>query len=207
MFFLRDPKLPFSELLKPKACSSDAADTNITDYVTELSKRASAVFKICKLYSESQMIKRNEKQNLDRKFKDIAVGDHIFIKNNIRKHKFVQRFSGPFRVIGLKGSTVFCYSLASKKHKQVTMDKVRYAGDLSQDDAPDLLQAFPEEEPNVDDEMLEPSQVAEQPNTCKQTSLGSKSCDRGMNKNKNLQRNHKAKRAPYSTHRYSLRSR
>ena len=84
------------------------------------------------------------------------------------------------------------------------MDKVRYAGDLYQDDAPDLLQAFPEEEPNVDDEMLEPSQVAEQPNTCKQTSPGIKSCDRGMN---NLQHKHKAKRAPYSTHRYSLRAR
>ena len=87
------------------------------------------------------------------------------------------------------------------------MDKVRYAGDLSQDDAPDLLQAFPEEEPNFDDEMLEPSQVAEQPNTCKQTSLATKSCEQGMN---NLQRNHKARVAPYiqrSTHRYSLRAR
>ena len=92
MFFLRDPKLPFSELLKPKTGSSVA----VTDYVTELSKRASAVFKICKLYSENQMIKRNEKQNLDRKFKDIAVGDCIFIKNNIRRHKFVQDFQAHF---------------------------------------------------------------------------------------------------------------
>ena len=85
------------------------------------------------------------------------------------------------------------------------MDKVRYAGDLSQDDAPELLQAFPEEEPNVDDEMLEPSQVAEQPNTsntCKQTSLATKSGDRVM-----MQRKHKPMRAPYSTHRYSLRAR
>ena len=88
------------------------------------------------------------------------------------------------------------------------MDKVRYAGDLSQDDAPDLLQAFPVEEPNVDDEMLKPIQVAEQLNTCKQTSLGKKSCDRGINNlQRNLQRNHKAKRAPYSTYRYSLRAR
>ena len=84
------------------------------------------------------------------------------------------------------------------------MDKVRYANDLSQDDAPDLLQAFPEEEPKVDDEILKPSQVEEQPNICKQTSLGNRSCDRGMN---NLQCNHKAKLAPYSTHRYPLRAR
>ena len=152
------------------------------------------------------MIKRNDKQNLDRKFKDIAVGDRIYIKNNIRKHKFVQRYSGPFRVIGLKGSTVFCYSLANKKHKQVTMDKVRYAGDLSQDEAPDLLQAFPEEEPIVADEILDASQLVEQPNTSKQTLPETKSCDRGMNSN-SLQRNHIATRKPNHTHRYVLRPR
>ena len=115
--------------------------------------------------------------------------------------------------MALKGSTVFCYSLASKKHKQVTMDKVRYAGDLSQDDAPDLLQAFPEEEPNVDDEMLEPNQVAEQPNTGKQTArsvlptrsaLPTQSCDQGMN---NLQHRHKMRAPQHNTHRYSLRKR
>ena len=157
------------------------------------------------------MVKRNEKQNVDRKFKDITVGDRIFIKNNIRKHKFVQRFTGPFRVIGLKGSTVFCYSLASKKHKQVTMDKVRYVGDLFQDDTPNILQAFPEDEPVVDDEILDPSLVSEHPNTCKQTTpiLGAtskvvKSRDPNMNI---LQGKLKAQSAPVITHTYNLRRR
>ena len=111
------------------------------------------------------MVKRNEKQNVDRKFKDIAVGDRIFVKNNIRRHKFVSRYSGPFRVMALKGSTVFCYSLASKKHKQVTMDKVRYAGDLSQEDAPDIIRAFPEEEPSIEEESVDQSQRAVRTNT------------------------------------------
>ena len=91
------------------------------------------------------------------------------------------------------------------------MDKVRYAGDLSQDDAPNILQAFPEDEPDVDDEILEPSLAVEHPNTCKQTPpiLGAtskvvKSCDRSMNK---LQGKHKAHSAPISTHRYNLRTR
>ena len=104
------------------------------------------------------MFKRNDKQNLDRKFKDIQVGDRVYLKNNIRRHKFVSRYSGPFRVIAIKGSTVYCYSLASKKHKQVTMDKCRYAGDLSQDDA--LIQAFPEEEPETYEDNEDPSQIA-----------------------------------------------
>ena len=72
--FLRDPKLPYSELLKSHVSNSSDRETSVTDYVQELSKRASAVFKICKLYSESQMVKRNEKQNKDRKFKDLSVG-------------------------------------------------------------------------------------------------------------------------------------
>ena len=38
------------------------------------------------------------------------------------------------------------------------MDKVRYAGDLSQDEAPGILQAYPEEEPQVLDDSLETEQ-------------------------------------------------
>ena len=55
----------------------------------------------------------------------IAVGDHIFIKSKLRKHKFVQKFLGPFQVIAVYGSYVYCYSVISKKHKIVTMDRVR----------------------------------------------------------------------------------
>ena len=87
------------------------------------------------------------------------------------------------------------------------MDKVRYAGDLSQEDAPDLLQAFPEQEPNVEDEILEPSQVTDQANTCKQNALATESGDKIMNK---LQCNHSGMLDPkiqHTTHRYSLRSR
>ena len=56
------------------------------------------------------------------------------------------------------------------------MDKVRYAGDLSQDEAPDLLQAYPEEEPIVEDEIFDLNQESSSnqgpdPNTTsKQTS-------------------------------------
>ena len=206
VFFLRDPKLPYSELLKPKTGNSGEAELTVTDYVSELTKRATSVFKMCKLYSESQMLKRNEKQNVDRKFKDIAVGDRVFIKNNIRKHKLVQRYIGPFRVIGLKGSTVFCYSLANKKHKQITMDKVRYAGDLSQDDAPDLLQAFPEQEPEIAEGSPEASQVTQKPNTSKQTELVTSAGDMKIKK---LQRNQIGMLNPHdqrNAHRYSLRS-
>ena len=75
VFFLRDPKLPFSELLGTK---SD--NLSVTDYVSELTKRTSQVFKICKSYSENTMVKRNVKLNIDRKFKDIKVGDRVFLK-------------------------------------------------------------------------------------------------------------------------------
>ena len=160
---MRDPKLPFSELLGTKSDNS-----SVTDYVTELAKRASQVFKICKSYSENTMVKRNVKQNIDRKFKDIKVGDRVFLKNNVRRHKFVPRYAGPFRVIAIKGSTVYCYSLASKKHRQVTMDKCRYAGDLSQDEA--LIQAFPEEEPpEIDEDNVGSSQIAAESDTSDQS--------------------------------------
>ena len=156
--FLRDPKLPFSELLGKK---SD--NLSVTDYVSELTKRASQVFKMCKSFSDNTMIKRNLKLNTDRKFKDIKVGDRVFVKINIRRHKFVPKFEGPFRVIAIKGSTVYVYSLASKKHRQVTMDKVRFVGDLSDEDA--IIQAFPENEPTLDEDIVILSQTAEDPDT------------------------------------------
>ena len=80
IFFLCDPKLPYKELLNTKISNSE-----VTDYTSELTKRACDVFKICKLYSENQMIRRNAEKNTDRKFKDIKIGDRIFLKTNIRK--------------------------------------------------------------------------------------------------------------------------
>ena len=90
------------------------------------------------------MIRRNSEKNIDRKFKDIRVGDRIYLKTNIRKHKFVPRYHGPYRVIGVKGSTIYCYSLLSKKHKTVNMDKCRLASELSDEDA--HMTAFPEDD-------------------------------------------------------------
>ena len=105
----------------------------------------------------------------------------------------------------MKGSTVYCYSLASKKHKQVTMDKVRYAGDLSQEDAP--LQAFPEEEPILDEENEEQSHLSEQLNTSKQTLPENKSRDKSSPSSNKLQHKHLSIRKPDRSHRYVLRPR
>ena len=118
---------------------------------------------MCKSFSDNTMIKRNLKLNTDRKFKDIKVGDRVFVKINIRRHKFVPKFEGPFRVIAIKGSTVYVYSLASKKHRQVTMDKCRFVGDLSDEDA--IIQAFPENEPSLDEDIVSLSQAAEDADT------------------------------------------
>ena len=87
------------------------------------------------------------------------------------------------------------------------MDKVRYAGDLSQEDAPDLLQAFPEEEPIVDDENLEPSQLGEQPNTSKQTLPETKSRDKSMDSSNSLQHKQLPTRTSNQANRYVLRPR
>ena len=139
IFFLRNPRLPYKDLLNTKVDNSE-----VTDYTSELTKRASDVFKICKLYSENQMVKRNTEKNIDRKFKDISVGDRIFLRTNIRRHKFVPHYHGPYRVIAVKGSTIYCYSLLSKKHKTVNMNKCRLASDLSDEEA--HMTAFPEDD-------------------------------------------------------------
>ena len=98
------------------------------------------------------MIKRNDTLNKNRKFKDLHVGDRIFIRNNIRTNKFVKKYTGPFRIEHIVGSMVFCYSLATGKKKQVSMEKCRYIADLKQEEAPEILLAYPENEPILDDE-------------------------------------------------------
>ena len=87
------------------------------------------------------------------------------------------------------------------------MDKVCYAGDLSQEDAPDFLKAFPEEEPIVDDENFEPSQLGEQPNTSKQTLPETKSRDKKMNNSSSVQHKQFPTRKSNRNHRYVQRQR
>ena len=117
---------------------------------------------------------------------------------------------------GVKGNTVFCYSLASKKHKSVTMDKVRFAGDLSQEEAPNILDAFPVEEPSLDDELLEEAIPPSASTSCKQrvakatpvpalspTTGAKQSRDTSVSRLQQLQH-----RQNYDTiHRYNLRNR
>ena len=57
------------------------------------------------------------------------------------------------------------------------MDKCRYAGDLSQDDA--LIQAFPEEEPIIDEDNEDPSQIAVQSDASEHTKSRVKSSSSG----------------------------
>ena len=213
IFFLRDPKLPYKELLQTNSGKSSTAQESVTDYISELSQRATTVFKLCKLYNDNQMIKRNDKLNADRKFKDITVEDRVYLKNNIRIHKFTPRYVGPYRVLWIKGNTVFCYSLASKKHRSVSMDKVRFAGDLTQEDAPNILDSFPIEEPSYEEECLggaKPpidSSSAEQPAAAAAAlttdPVSKRSRVKSMNKQEHLQPRHNLG----GNNRYNLRSR
>ena len=67
IFFMRDPKLPYKELLSNKLSNVD-----VTDCTSELTKRACDVFKICKLFSENQMIRRNSEKNMTENSKTLA---------------------------------------------------------------------------------------------------------------------------------------
>ena len=105
------------------------------------------------------MVKRNDSINKDRKFKDLHVGDRIFIRNNLHTNKFVKKYTGPFRIERIIGTTVYCFSLASGKSKQVCMSKCRYIGDLKEEEAPESLLAYPETEPLTDDENSRETQI------------------------------------------------
>ena len=156
IMFLRDPILPYSELLKPSSGNVSGNPTpDVRDYCSEFVKRAKTVFSICKSFSESQMIKRNARINAERKFRDIKVGDRIYLKVNIRRNKFIQRYDGPYRCVAVRGKVIYCYSLNNKKFKAVSSEKCRYAGDLFQDDDPSINSAFPEKSPLDDNDLID----------------------------------------------------
>ena len=115
VFHFRDPKCLHGVLLK----------VNRFDCTQECCKRTNTVFRTFKPFRESQMIKRNDKQYLGRKFKDSCNRNLIFIRINITTNKVVNRYIGPFRVVNIVGSKVFCHSLATRIKKQVHIDRCR----------------------------------------------------------------------------------
>ena len=159
--------LPYADLLAPTSGntssardSAEATPTEVRDYTSEFVLRAKSVFSICKSYSEEQRIKRNARINVDRKFRDIKEGDRIYIKVNIRRNKFIQKFDGPYRVVAIRGKIVYCYSLNNKRFKCVQSEKCRFAGDLFQDDDPTVNLAFPEYPPVDEKELMDESESA-----------------------------------------------
>ena len=152
-FFLRDPSLPYKDLLEDKPNINPAAPHPevLTDYCSEITTRARAVFRICKSFSDAQLLKSNFRLNQGRKFKDIKVGNRVYIKNEVRPHKFSCKYRGPYRVANVVGNTVLVYSLFNKTFKKVNMSKVRHAGSLNQSECESLGQAYPESDPDRQD--------------------------------------------------------
>ena len=84
-----------------------------------------AVFNNFKPSRESQISKRNDKRYLRRKFKDSCNRNLIFIKNYITTNKVAKRWFGPYRVVKIVGSNVFCHSLHTRIKKKVHIDRCR----------------------------------------------------------------------------------
>ena len=80
IFFLRDPLLPYDEILKPKSQLS-----SVKNYPEEQLIRAQRVFSLCKAFSEEQISNSNAKKNVKRDFKDISVGSRIYKKYDTEK--------------------------------------------------------------------------------------------------------------------------
>ena len=142
--YLRDPILPVNELLN---VNSEALD--IKSYQNEMIKRAISAFRICKEFSEQKLQARNKSVNASREFKKIQPGSRIYVKNLIRT-KLQPRFTGPYRVEGIKGSTVFCYDLVNGKAKQISMARCRNSESITSDEMPDLYSAYPNKQDLVE---------------------------------------------------------
>ena len=71
----------------------------------------------------------------------------------------------------MKGSTIYCYSLLSKKHKTVAMNKCKLVSDLSEEDA--HMTAFPKDD-TVD---LETEDDSESPGIVPNPANSDASCD------------------------------
>ena len=135
---MRDPILPFDEIMKPRTYSN-----SVQTYPQEQLEHAKRYFLLCKAFQEEQIALRNAKKNIKREYKKIAVGDRIYFKNLIRRHKFVPRYVGPLRVEGLCGKVVYCYDLATGKAKKVSMDRCLSADALDIEDSRNVGKAYP----------------------------------------------------------------
>ena len=61
----------------------------------------------------------------------------------LRLSKFEQRYIDPFRVTEILGSTIFCKNLANGRFKQINMDMVRLAEDITMLDNDQIGSAYP----------------------------------------------------------------
>ena len=115
VFHARDPKRLYDVLFKLNrfVCTQEC-------YIG-----TNAVFRTFKPSRESQMIKRNHKQYMGCKSKDSCNRNLIFIKNYITTNKVAKRWFGPYRVVKIVGSNVFCYSLHTRIKKKVHIDRCR----------------------------------------------------------------------------------
>ncbi|EFA00130.1 Transposon Tf2-6 polyprotein-like Protein [Tribolium castaneum] len=175
-FFLmygRDMELPFHSILKP-----DRVRYNIDiHYPTELMARLNKALQQASKTLEDTNIKRGERANQKRKFREFQIGDRVYlytpaIKGNKLASKFYPKWSGPYRIVTQTGPVNFkIKEIGTTKELLVHTDRLKLwkSNDKEQQDDQEVKEASPanaeeQQEHEIDGQLTEPPEVPEHQN-------------------------------------------
>ena len=120
----------------------------------QLVQKTHNIFKLVSEVSEKKRFRRNELLNRNREFKDINMGDRVYIKK-INPSKLESRYYGPCRAVGQRGSIIWAKDLVKPdKILQIHMDRIKLEKYVTIDDSRTIGDVFPSDKP-VEPEILE----------------------------------------------------
>ena len=120
LFFLRDVNVPFDNIME-----SPSPWYNPDDLKSEMQVRANACYQLARKYIEIGADEQEKYRNIKSKFRNIKVGDRVYVKRMRNVTKFSAKYLGPFRVLKDCGVIFWLKELATSKIVKVHADRIK----------------------------------------------------------------------------------
>ena len=138
LMFLRDPNLPYENLLK-----SPSPWYNIDSMKHELLRRAQTTFNIARRFIEEGKNTQEKYANRGSKMVNYEIGDRVYVLKKYNTSKLGSKYIGPMRIVKRLGVVAWVKDIYSCKVYRVHVDRLKPEIQISETESSDVQAAFP----------------------------------------------------------------
>ena len=138
LLYGRDPYLPYYSIFK-----APSPWYNIDSYKHELATTMHSIFNKAQQFIEQGQLQQETYRNKKAQKRKIQMGDRVYILKKAGISKLKNKYSGPWRIIDIKGVIVWVRNIANNEKIRVHAERVKLEHQISISDCKNVRACYP----------------------------------------------------------------